>query len=347
MNMQPSTILFLAGLCAVSIFHLSTSRINQFYFFARTVPSSFSGTPGALRITQRYRRIVLAGLAASILALLALVFFMRLPVLSCFLIAVTVQVVNDCIAFSRAHRHAGLALADLPQDAVARDAESSESDRRIIAAPLLAMSASSRPALLAMLLPLCAAGVVWIASMALLHMSFSALADAIDANGGAFLRGIGTGLLIASCGVFLLLRYAARNRTAMARSTVRNCVLLAWIGSAAIAAAVLSSSLHIAITQNMKCAILVAICGFAIFRCLYGCKRTNLFTPPQVELNGDRFWHWGLFYCNPSDPAIFIQKRSGPGYTLNFANFISWVLTILLLGDIGFLFFIDLFHKVW
>jgi uncharacterized membrane protein len=49
----------------------------------------------------------------------------------------------------------------------------------------------------------------------------------------------------------------------------------------------------------------------------------------------------------PSDPAIFIQKRSGPGYTLNFANFISWALTILLLGDIGFLVFFDLFHKVW
>ena len=347
MTMQPSTILFLAGLCAVSVFHLWTSRINQFYFFARTAASSFSGTPSALRITQRYKRTVLAGLAASILTFLALVFFVRLPVLSCFLIAVTVQVVNDCIAFSRAHRDTGVALADVPQDAVARDAQSPKLDRRIVAAPLLAMSASSRPALLAMLLPLCAAGVLTIASMALLHMSFTALADAIDANGGAFLNGIGTGLLTASCAVFLLLRYAARNRTAMARFTVRSCVLLAWIGAAALAATVLSIPLHIVFTPNIKRVILAAICGFAILRCLYGCKRTNLCTPPQVELNGDRFWRWGLFYCNPSDPAIFIQKRSGPGYTLNFANFISWVLTILLLGDIGYLVFIDLFHKVW
>jgi hypothetical protein len=347
MTMQPSTILFLAGLCAVSVFHLSTSRINQFYFFARTAASSFSGTPSALHITQRYKRTVLAGLAASILAFLALVFFMRLPVLSCFLIAVTVQVVNDCIAFSRAHRYAGVALACLPQDAIARDAESPESDRRIIAAPLLAMNASSRPALLAMLLPLCAAGVVWIASMTLLHVSFTALADAIDANGGAFLNGMGTGLLTASCGIFLLLRYAARSRTPLARFTVRSCVLLAWIGAAAIAATVLSISLHIAFTPNMKRVILAAICGFGVLRVLYAWTRTNLFTPPQVERNGDPFWRCGLFYCNPSDPAIFIQKRSGPGYTLNFANFPSWLLTLLLLGDIGFLFFIDLFHKVW
>jgi hypothetical protein len=347
MTLQSSTILFLAGLCAISVFHLWTSRINQFYFFARTVPSSFASTPGALRITQRYRRNVLAGLAASILTFLALVFFVRLPVFSCFVIALTVQLLNDTIAFSLAHRDTGLALADLPQDPVARDADSPESDRRIVVAPLLAMSASGRPALLAMLLPLCAAGLLWIASLALMHMSFSALANAVDANGGAFLSGLGTGLLTASCGLFLLLRYAARSRTPLARFTVRSCVLLAWIGAAALAATFLSISLHIAFTPNMKRVILAAIFGFGILRVLYAWTRTNLFTPPQVEQNGDQFWRCGLFYCNPSDPAIFIQKRSGPGYTLNFANFLSWLLAFLFVADIGFLFFIDIFHKVW
>jgi hypothetical protein len=288
---------------------------------------------------------VLAGLAASILTLLALVSFMRLPVFCCFVIALTIQVVNDSIAFSLAHRDTGLAVTNVPEEDLARDAESLELDRRIIAAPLLAMSASSSPALLAMLLPLCAAGVLWIASMAVMHMSFAALADAVDANGGAFLLGMGTGLLTASCGGFLLLRYAARNRTAMARFTVRSCVLLAWIGAAALAATILSISLHIAFTPNMKRVILAAICGFGVLRVFYAWTRTNLFTPPQAELNGDQFWRCGLFYCNPSDPAIFIQKRSGPGYTVNFANFLSWLLTLLLLGDIGFLFFFDLFHK--
>jgi hypothetical protein len=340
-------MLSLAGLCAISIFNLWTSRINHFYFFAHTVASIFSGTLGAQRITQRYRQRVLADLAASVLILLALKSFAHLSIFSCFFIALTVQVVSDNIAFSRAHRDIGLALANIPEEAAARDEESTESDRRFIAAPLLAISASSKPALLAMLVPLCTASVLWLVAMAVMHMSFSALADAIDANGGAFLNGMGAGMLTASCGVFLLLRYAARARTPLARFTARSGILLAWIGAAAIATTALSVPLHIVITLNMQRAMLVTILGFCILRILYAWMRTNLFTPAQVERNGDQFWRWGLFYCNPSDPAIFIQARSGPGYTLNFANFISWVLTILFLGDIGFLFFFHVSQKGW
>ena len=36
-------------------------------------------------------------------------------------------------------------------------------------------------------------------------------------------------------------------------------------------------------------------------------------------------WKMGVFYFNPDDPALFIPKRFGIGYTLNFANPWSWV----------------------
>ena len=42
-------------------------------------------------------------------------------------------------------------------------------------------------------------------------------------------------------------------------------------------------------------------------------------------------YRWGLFYANPDDPAIWVPKRLGLGWTLNFAHGKSWVMLGLLL----------------
>ena len=39
----------------------------------------------------------------------------------------------------------------------------------------------------------------------------------------------------------------------------------------------------------------------------------------------DECWKLGLFYFNPADPAIFVEKRFGIGYTCNFANRATWI----------------------
>ncbi len=52
---------------------------------------------------------------------------------------------------------------------------------------------------------------------------------------------------------------------------------------------------------------------------------------PQSDSN----WKAGIFYYNPNDPAIFVSKRVGIGYTFNFAHRWSWVVlgfTILLIA---------------
>ena len=45
---------------------------------------------------------------------------------------------------------------------------------------------------------------------------------------------------------------------------------------------------------------------------------------PGEETPDDR-WTGGAIYYNPSDPAIFVQKRFGVGYTLNFGNRMTWL----------------------
>jgi len=46
------------------------------------------------------------------------------------------------------------------------------------------------------------------------------------------------------------------------------------------------------------------------------------------EPQNDSYWKAGVFYYNPNDPAIFVSKRVGIGYTMNFANKMSWVVLV-------------------
>ena len=36
--------------------------------------------------------------------------------------------------------------------------------------------------------------------------------------------------------------------------------------------------------------------------------------------NDDQYWYGGIFYNNPGDPALFVEKRYGLGWTLNFGH---------------------------
>lgn len=56
------------------------------------------------------------------------------------------------------------------------------------------------------------------------------------------------------------------------------------------------------------------------------------------SLRGGASTHYkaGLFYVNPHDPALWVPKRMGVGYTLNFAHAKAWwILGLLLLVPIA------------
>lgn len=50
--------------------------------------------------------------------------------------------------------------------------------------------------------------------------------------------------------------------------------------------------------------------------------------PQGPILDDDAKWALGMFYYNPSDPSTFVEKRTGIGYTVNFARPGGWILTI-------------------
>ncbi len=58
-----------------------------------------------------------------------------------------------------------------------------------------------------------------------------------------------------------------------------------------------------------------------------------------TDRNDDKYWKWGLFYYNPDDPAMFVEKRFGVGWTINVAN---WKANAIFIGLILFIVLISL-----
>lgn len=52
---------------------------------------------------------------------------------------------------------------------------------------------------------------------------------------------------------------------------------------------------------------------------------------PLGDRTADEHWKLGLIYYNPADPALFIEKRFGIGYTMNMARPVVWVMLTALL----------------
>ncbi|MDK2806795.1 MAG: hypothetical protein PWQ94_1959, partial [Thermoanaerobacterium sp.] len=51
----------------------------------------------------------------------------------------------------------------------------------------------------------------------------------------------------------------------------------------------------------------------------------------SVDRDDDRYWKGGLIYYNPDDPALFVEKRFGVGWTVNFARPSIWIFTLVLI----------------
>jgi len=334
--MNPNFSYILAGglacLVLLAAFHSWVSRMNQFFFFSRTAPDGFSRTPAAQRIARTYLVRVWMGFAAAAIVFTVLLRFSGMWALGCFLVGMLVQVVACCFSFAQAHRAAGEAIAEIAGSA-GLEGESAST----IAVSLLDPGAFTPTLQTLLFLAPTTAAAAWLISMMASGLGFSAFGDAIGAMHADFLTGLGVGLMFGSLLLYVQLRYFSRHRSPMARFTARGAVQLAWVGAACFAFSTLTVPMHLVVTREVRGILLGIVILIALVRVVYGWTKARLFPPPAVERNGDQFWRWGLFYYNPADPTLFIQHRSGPGYTLNFANKFSWTLPAFLLADFIFL----------
>ncbi len=80
--------------------------------------------------------------------------------------------------------------------------------------------------------------------------------------------------------------------------------------------------------------ILVLIAWLAKGRVPYEGGHASL-TGPGLSIGDgtlDKYWKLGIFYFNPDDAALFVERRFGLGYTVNFAHGAAWLLLGLLLA---------------
>jgi hypothetical protein len=75
-------------------------------------------------------------------------------------------------------------------------------------------------------------------------------------------------------------------------------------------------------------ALIVTIVAFVISLMHGGQGGARLLAPgrgPIGDRTADARWIGGLFYFNPTDAALLVEKRMGIGWTVNFGNPWSWV----------------------
>ncbi len=51
----------------------------------------------------------------------------------------------------------------------------------------------------------------------------------------------------------------------------------------------------------------------------------------SINRDDDRYWKLGIFYINREDPALFLEKRFGVGWTINIARPVAWMLFLVII----------------
>jgi uncharacterized membrane protein len=118
-------------------------------------------------------------------------------------------------------------------------------------------------------------------------------------------------------------------RGLVVRLLIANAYLLvfpAWFG-------LFHPSAAVANIWGLALTIVIVVFSVLLIRAGQGGSRAMVAAGiPVGDRTPDLSWKWGLIYFNPADPSIFVEKRFGIGYTLNFGNRWGWVaLAVLVL----------------
>jgi len=85
-----------------------------------------------------------------------------------------------------------------------------------------------------------------------------------------------------------------------------------------------SAGIPIAVLALAGLMILVSLGSIVVLGLRYGQGGARLEGPTKAPLTDgladNRYWVLGMFYVNPSDPSVMVERRFGIGYTVNLGN---------------------------
>ncbi|WP_010651451.1 DUF1648 domain-containing protein [Oceanobacillus massiliensis] len=61
-------------------------------------------------------------------------------------------------------------------------------------------------------------------------------------------------------------------------------------------------------------------------------KSTGGISGNVINQDDDKHWKLGQFYVNKDDPSLFLEKRFGVGWTINFARPLAWIILLTIIG---------------
>ncbi|HHQ47484.1 MAG TPA: DUF1648 domain-containing protein [Acidobacteria bacterium] len=176
------------------------------------------------------------------------------------------------------------------------------------------------------------------------HWNASGVADAVMSRSPAAVFGplVSSGLaclfllVVAAVVVRWSRRIAASDGAAAAEGRFRRLVLLVVLGAEYLVAATasLTASLPLLGPQAERWTVPVVLGTTLVFVVVAVAAAVRMGQGGSRLPDGaaatdgteDRYWKLGLLYVNPDDPAIFVEKRFGIGYTVNFGNRWAWLI---------------------
>jgi uncharacterized membrane protein len=303
-------------------------------YFAVTVPLGFRDEPDAKLILGRYRSELILG---SILALIVFVAGIALLGAGFAPAGVMIQALAGFIAFYRARNRV---LPRAVQPTTIREAELQPYNRIIPGGWI----AAAGPFLLLVVV----LGYLWIHGAPLVHLS--AHPNASPARGLIVyflsMTGVLAGLSVTLYGLAHWVRpvYSGgpeRARELQFRRTVAAIVLGAeyyvtiqacWLILVPRHQGLISLGLvPLGLIFALVVVVVLARLGQGGSRLARAKGSSTSSGVPIGDRTLDRYWKLGIFYFNPDDSAIFVEKRFGLGYSLNFARPTTWLIMGLLL----------------
>ena len=329
--MFPQTLLFSLVLILMSaLFHFIPALTRPDLFFAVTVAPEFRGTADARRILLRYRTIIWrTTLAAIILELAA----------GMVVASMLLQLVGFLLALATGHR-ASLAYGAMPSSIVEVDLAMPQ--ERLPGGPIVALL----PVLFIGTLGVWA-GFHWdrLPTHFPVHWGFNGPDRWVATTPAAvfgFLALHALLCLLLAVTAWGLLYWSRRVSTSGAAVAAELRFRRHMVQLLMVSAYFLVCPAWFGLFQPASAA--VNIWGFALTAVLItfavslirggqGGSRAALHAgaTPVGDRTPDACWRWGLFYVNPEDPSILIEKRFGIGYTLNFGNRWTWVVLAVVL----------------
>jgi uncharacterized membrane protein len=150
---------------------------------------------------------------------------------------------------------------------------------------------------------------------------------------------VGAGVLVLILGSALMILYGAKRGAGgetgdfgrrHRRANVQMLAVLAWSLGVVFATVTLLPLMTAAGSTWPMLILLLPLAGVLVM----GVRLYKLSVESTGGSDGtpEDCWKLGMFYYNPQDPALMVEKRSGPGFTLNFGHGGAWALMAGLLA---------------